>query len=244
MLASGARQGIGAAIARAFIAEGAQVAALVRKPEQVREVERWLGSAGICAVADVTSEDECRAAVRECEERLGACDVLVNSAGIAISSKFTDIDHETWRRVIATDLDGPFHLIRAALPAMLARGSGTVINIASTAGLQGGRYIAAYTAAKHGLVGLTRALAAEYAGSGVTFNCVCPAYVDTPMTQRTIENIMEKTGRTREETLRALLADQGGRLITPEDVAATCLMLASEAGRATSGEAIVIGRET
>ncbi|TME96714.1 MAG: SDR family oxidoreductase [Chloroflexi bacterium] len=243
-LVSGARQGIGAAVARAFIGEGARVAALVHKPEQAQEVEDWLASAGICVTADVTDEGECRAAVRECEDQLGACDVLVNAAGIAISKKFVDTDQDTWRRVIATDLDGPYHLIRAALPAMLARGSGVVISIASTAGLQGGRFIAAYAAAKHGLVGLTRALAAEYSGSGVSFNCVCPAFVDTPMTERTIENIVQKTGRSREAALRALLIDQGGRLIAPEEVAATCLMLASETGKSISGEAIVIGRGT
>lgn len=244
VLVSGARQGIGAAVARAFIAEGARVAALVRKPEQAREVEEWLGSSGICIAADVTDEAACRAAVRECERRLGACDVLVNAAGIAVSAKFTDTDRDTWRSVIATDLDGPYHLIRAALPAMLERGSGAVISIASTAGLEGGRYVAAYTAAKHGLVGLTRALAAEYAGSGVTFNCVCPAYVDTAMTERTIENIMRRTGRSREAALQALLARQD-RLIAPEEVAATCLRLASEAGRSINGEAIVIsGRGT
>ena len=243
VLVSGARQGIGAAIARAFIAEGARVAALVRKPEQRHEVEKWLGQAGICVAGDVTDEAECAAAVRECEQRLGACDVLVNAAGIAISKKFTDTDEDTWRNVIATDLDGPYHLIRAALPAMLARGSGAVISIASTAGLEGGRYVAAYTAAKHGLVGLTRALAAEYAGCGVTFNCVCPGYVDTPMTERTIENIVQRTGRSREEALKALLVKQE-KLIAPEEVAATCLMLASEAGRSMNGEAIVIGRGT
>jgi NAD(P)-dependent dehydrogenase (short-subunit alcohol dehydrogenase family) len=243
-LVSGARQGIGAAVARAFLGEGARVAALVRKPEQAQEVEQWLASAGICVAADVTNEGECRAAVRECEDRLGACNVVVNAAGIAISRKFVDTDQDTWRRVISTDLDGPYHVIRAALPAMLVRGSGAVISIASTAGLEGGRYIAAYAAAKHGLVGLTRALAAEYAGSGVTFNCVCPAYVDTPMTERTIENIMEKTDRSREAALQALLSDQGGRLIAPEEVAETCLMLASEAGKSINGEAIVIGRGT
>jgi 3-hydroxybutyrate dehydrogenase len=239
VLVSGARQGIGAAIARAFIGEGARVAALVHKAEQAQEVEQWLASAGICVTADVTNEGDCRAAVRECEDQLGACDVLVNAAGIAISKKFVDTDQDTWRRVIATDLDGPYHLIRAALPGMLARGSGVVMSIASTAGLQGGRYIAAYAAAKHGLVGLTRALAAEYSGSGVTFNCVCPAYVDTPMTERTIENIVQKTGRSREAALQALLINQG-RLISPEEVAAACMMLASESGRSISGEAIVI----
>ena len=242
VLVSGARQGIGAAIARAFIARGDKVAALLRSSNQAHEVEPWLGSAGICVFADVTDQEECRAAVHDCATRLGECDVLVNAAGIAASGKFSDTDEDTWRRVLATDLDGPYHLIRAALPAMLSRRSGAVISIASTAGLEGGRYIAAYTAAKHGLVGLTRALAAEYAGSGVTFNCICPAYVDTPMTQHTIANIMEKTGRSREAALEALVAGQGGKLVAPEEVAATCVMLASEAGRSVNGEAIVIGR--
>ena len=238
-LVSGARQGIGAAIVRAFIAEGARVAALVRTRDQAAEVEPLIASAGIWVYADITDEAACRAAVRECDERLGACDVLVNAAGIAVSAKFVDTDSETWRRVIATDLDGPYHLTRSALPAMLARGSGAVISIASTAGLMGAPYIAAYTAAKHGLVGLTRALAAEYASSGVTFNCVCPAYVDTPMTERTIDNIVQKTGRSREEALRALLTSQH-RLIAPEEVAAVCLMLASDAGRLINGEAIIV----
>ena len=238
-LVSGARQGIGAAIGRAFIAEGARIAALLRTPDQVADVEPWLASAGICIFADVTDEAACRAAVRQCEERLGACDVLVNAAGIAVSAKFADTDSETWRRVMATDLDGPYHLTRSALPAMLARGSGAVISIASTAGLKGAPYIAAYAAAKHGLVGLTRALAAEYAGSGVTFNCVCPAYVDTPMTKGTIENIVQKTGRSHDAALQALLTQQG-RLIAPEEVAAVCVMLASDEGRSINGKAIVL----
>jgi NAD(P)-dependent dehydrogenase (short-subunit alcohol dehydrogenase family) len=122
---------------------------------------------------------------------------------------------------------------------MLARGSGAVISIASTAGLKGAPYVAAYTAAKHGLIGLTRALAAEYASSGVTFNCVCTAYVDTPMTERTVENVMQKTGRSRDAALKALLVAQE-RLITPEEVAAVCLMLASDAGRLINGEAIIL----
>jgi 3-hydroxybutyrate dehydrogenase len=238
-LVSGARQGIGAAIVRAFIAEGARVAALVRTRDQAAEVEPLIASAGICVFADITDEAACREAARKVEERLGACDVLVNAAGISVSAKFVDTDSATWRRVIATDLDGPYHLIRSSLPGMLARGSGAVISIASTAGLKGEPYVAAYTAAKHGLVGLTRALAVEYARSGVTFNCVCPAYVDTPMTERTIENIVQKTGRSRDEALRALLISQG-RLIAPEEVAAVCLMLASDAGRSINGEAIIV----
>jgi NAD(P)-dependent dehydrogenase (short-subunit alcohol dehydrogenase family) len=238
-LVSGARQGIGAAIVRAFIAEGACVAALVRTRDQAAEVEPLLAPHGICVYADITDEAACRRAVRESDERIGACDVLVNAAGIAVSAKFVDTDAETWRRVIATDLDGPYHMTRCALPAMLARGSGAVISIASTAGLKGAPYVAAYTAAKHGLVGMTRALAAEYANSGVTFNCVCPAYVDTPMTARTIENIVQKTGRSRDAALKALLVAQE-RLITPDEVAAVCLTLASDAGRLINGEAIIL----
>jgi NAD(P)-dependent dehydrogenase (short-subunit alcohol dehydrogenase family) len=238
-LVSGARQGIGAAIVRAFISEGARVAALVRTQNQAAEVEPVLGSDGICVYADVTDETACHAAVRECEDRLGACDILVNAAGIAVSAKFVDTDAETWRRVIATDLDGPYHLTRSALPAMLARASGAVISIASMAGLEGAPYIAAYTAAKHGLVGLMRALAAEYASSGVTFNCVCPPFVDTPMTERSIENIMLKTGRSRDAAVKALLMRQE-RLVAPEEVAAVCLMLASDEGRLINGEAIII----
>ncbi len=238
-LVSGARQGIGAAIVRAFISEGARVAALVRTRDQAAELEPSLASAGICVYADITDEAACRQAVRESDERIGACDVLVNAAGIAVSAKFVDTDVETWRRVIATDLEGPYLLTRCALPAMLARGSGAVISIASTAGLKGAPYVAAYTAAKHGLVGMTRALAAEYATSGVTFNCVCPAYVDTPMTERTIENIVQKTGRSRDAALKALLVAQE-RLITPDEVAAVCVMLASDDGRLINGEAIVL----
>ena len=238
-LVSGARQGIGAAIVRAFISEGARVAALVRTRDQAAELEPLLASAGICVYADITDEAACRQAVRESDERIGACDVLVNAAGIAVSAKFVDTDVETWRRVIATDLEGPYLLTRCALPAMLARGSGAVISIASTAGLKGAPYVAAYTAAKHGLVGMTRALAAEYATSGVTFNCVCPAYVDTPMTERTIENIVQKTGRSRDAALKALLVAQE-RLITPDEVAAVCVMLASDDGRLINGEAIVL----
>jgi len=186
---------------------------------------------------DVTDEAACAAAVRRVEEEAGGLDVLVNNAGIASSHKFTDLDTETWRHILAVDLDGPFYLTRAAVPGMLQRGSGTVIAIASVASRVGGPYIAAYTAAKHGLLGMMRALSAEYARRGLTFNCICPGYADTPMTQQTVENIMARTGRTREEALQPLLTPQG-RLVSPEEVAALCVMLASDAGRGINGQAI------
>jgi NAD(P)-dependent dehydrogenase (short-subunit alcohol dehydrogenase family) len=165
--------------------------------------------------------------------------VLVNNAGVGTSQKFTDLDTATWRRTFAVDLDGPFFLTRAALPEMIERGSGAVIAVASVASRVGAPYIAAYTAAKHGLLGLMRALAAEHARRGVTFNCVCPGYVDTPMTEATIANIMGRTGRSREQALAPLLTPQG-RLVTPAEVAAVCVLLASDEGRSINGQAIVI----
>jgi NAD(P)-dependent dehydrogenase (short-subunit alcohol dehydrogenase family) len=234
-LVTGGGRGIGRAVALAFAREGARVAVAARGEGEIESVARECG--GLAVPLDVTDEAACRRAVGRCLEAWGRLDVLVNNAGIATSQKFLELDLETWRRVLAVDLDGPFLVTRAALPAMLERGSGAVIAIASVASRVGAPYVAAYTAAKHGLLGLMRSLAAEHARSGVTFNCVCPAYVDTPMTERTIENIVGRTGRTREEALRALLTPQG-RLVAPEEVAAVCVLLASPAGRGINGQAI------
>src|SRR5581483_11463972 len=219
-LVTGAGRGIGAAIARAFAGEGAVV-----------------GLAARAFVADLSDESACAALVRRVEDGVGPLDVLVNNAGIATSAKFVDTSTAEWRRVMALDLDAPFFLTRAALPGMLARSRGAVINIASVAARAGFPYVAAYTAAKHGLLGLTRALAAEYPASGVTFNCVCPFYVDTAMTETTVANIMARTGRSRDEVLAPLLTPQG-RLVAAEDVAAVCLLLASDAGRSINGQAV------
>ena len=171
------------------------------------------------------------------EQELGRLDVLVSNAGIAISNKFTDLDTATWRPVMAVDLEGPFFMTRAAVPGMVERGSGAIIAIASISSKVGAPYLSAYTAAKHGLLGLMRSLAAEYARRGVTFNCVCPGYVDTPMTQATIANIMARTGRTREQASEPLLTPQG-RLVASAEVAAVCVLLASDAGRGINGAAI------
>ena len=163
--------------------------------------------------------------------------MLVNNAGIGAGRKFRDIDEEAWRRTLDIDLTSAFRLTRAALPRMLERKAGSVIAIASVAGKVGVAYAVDYTAAKHGLIGLMRALAVEHARSGVTFNCVCPGYVDTPMTQQTVENIVGRTGRTREDALQPLLTPQG-RLVTVEEVAAVCDFLSSEAARGITGQAI------
>jgi NAD(P)-dependent dehydrogenase (short-subunit alcohol dehydrogenase family) len=238
-LVTGGGRGIGREVALRFAQEGATVAVAARTRAEVEEVARECGSGAIALTLDVTDDARCGEVVEECHRRLGGLDVLVNSAGIAGSSRFTELSLEEWRRTLAVDLDGPFHVIRHAVPVMLEHGSGAVISIASVAARIGLPYITAYTAAKHGLLGLTRSLAAEYAGHGLTFNCICPHYVDTPMTDATVRSIMERTGREREQATRPLLTPQR-RLIEPGEVAAVCVLLASDAGRSINGQAIMV----
>lgn len=227
-------------MALAFAREGAAVAVAARTAAEVESVAeecRMAGGRASFLQLDVANRASCEAAVARCEEEWGRIDVLVNNAGIAISRKFTDIEDEVWSRTLAVNLSGAFFMTRAALPGMLRRGDGAVITISSIAGKIGAQYIAPYSVSKHGQIGLMRSLAAEYPRSGVTFNCVCPAYVDTPLTQTTIANIMEKTGLSREEAVRALLTPQG-RLIAPDEVAAVCVLLAGPMGRSINGQAI------
>jgi NAD(P)-dependent dehydrogenase (short-subunit alcohol dehydrogenase family) len=241
-LITGGGRGIGRAVAEAFAAEGSDVAVASRTASELEVVAGICRRTGVRAIAlesDVSNATSCMEVVAECEAVLGRIDILVNNAGLSTAQKFTAIDDETWIRTLALNLSGPFYITRAALPGMLARGSGSVIAINSIAGKIGAAYIAPYSASKHGLLGLMRSLAAEYARSGITFNSVCPAYVDTPMTQRSIENIMEKTGRSREAALQTLRTPQG-RLVQPAEVAAVCVLLASDAGRSINGQAINI----
>jgi NAD(P)-dependent dehydrogenase (short-subunit alcohol dehydrogenase family) len=236
-LVTGGSQGIGRAVALAMAAEGARVAVAARTVPALDEVAAHCGHDAVALALDVTDEHACGAAVTRAEEELGRIDILVNSAGVAESSPFLSTDTGTWRRIMAVDLDGPFWLIRATLPGMLERGTGAVVSIASLAARAGYPYVAAYTAAKHGLLGLTRSLAAEYARRGVTFNCVCPWYVDTPMTEAAVANIVAATGRTEEQARRHLRTPQG-RLVRPDEVAEVCVLLASDAGRGINGQAI------
>jgi NAD(P)-dependent dehydrogenase (short-subunit alcohol dehydrogenase family) len=239
-LVTGGGRGIGRAVALAFAREGAAVAVAARTAPEIEEVAaecRAYGAEAIALQLDASDRHSCDRTVRACEEALGKIDVLVNNAGTAASQKFTEVEDSAWQYIMDLDLNGPFYLTRAGLPGMLRRGQGAVIAIASIAGKIGGPYITPYATAKAGLIGMMRSLSAEYARSGVTFNSVCPAYVDTPMTEHTIKTIMEKTGRTRDETLRVLFTPQG-RLVQPEEVAAVCVLLASPEGRSINGQAI------
>jgi len=241
---TGGGRGIGRAIAFAFAREGASIAVAARTRAQVESVANEVASKeGVeviaieCDVADSESVDR---AYERVKERFGrGPDILVNNAGIVETSPFLKTDEAMWQRHLAVNLTGTFHCTRAALPEMLERGWGRVINVASIAGKTGAPYISAYAASKHGVLGLTKSLALEVAAKGITVNAICPGYVDTEMTSRGIENIVAKTGKSVDDALEAIkrMSPQN-RLVTPEEVAAVALLLASEEGQGINGQAI------
>jgi NAD(P)-dependent dehydrogenase (short-subunit alcohol dehydrogenase family) len=228
-IVSGGGTGIGAAIAAALEAEGARVSRIGRRPGT-------LGPDGFAA--DVTDRAQVEHAFAAARERSGPISILVNNAGAARGVPFAKVTPELWREMMAVNLDGVFHCCQTALPDLLAAEAGRIVTVASMAGLAGFAYASPYIAAKHGAVGLTRALAAEYAGTSLTVNAVCPGFVDTEMTLASVANIQAKTGRSEEEA-RAELArlNPSGRLIAPEEVAEAVLALCLS-GR--NGEAVAI----
>jgi NAD(P)-dependent dehydrogenase (short-subunit alcohol dehydrogenase family) len=235
-LITGGGRGIGRAIALLFAQHGASIAVAARTREQVESVAREIGNeavAFVCDVANPTSVAEMFADLKP--------DILVNNAGVAESSPFVNTTDELWHRHLAINLSGTFYCTRAALPSMLEKGWGRVINIASIAAKTGAPYIAAYAASKHGVLGLTRSLALEVATTGVTVNAICPGYVDTEMVERGVERITKRTGRTAAEALDTLkrMSPQN-RLVTPEEVASMALLLASDDGRGINGQGINI----
>jgi NAD(P)-dependent dehydrogenase (short-subunit alcohol dehydrogenase family) len=236
---TGASRGIGRAVAEAFASDGATVVGAARDQTTLDDVASVCGDAFHPVVVDVSDEAACAESIAACEHDHGRIDVLVHSAGIAESRRFVDTTTDLWRRIMTVDVEAPFWLTRAALPGMLERKSGTVITIGSLSAKVGYRYVAAYTAAKHALLGLTRALAAEFPTSGVTFNCVCPWFVDTEMTATTVKNIAEQARIPGEQALALLLTPQK-RLIRPEEVAAVCRFLATPAARGITGQSINI----
>ena len=243
-LITGGGRGIGRAIAEAFAREGAHVALLARTRREIEQVAAELRQtyrvkaiARACDVSDVASVT--RAFARATETFGAGVDILVNNAGIAESAALMQTNDELWQRHLAVNLSGTFYCTRAALSAMLERGWGRIINIASIAGKTGAPYIAAYAASKHGVLGLTRSVALEVALKGVTVNAICPGYVDTDMTTRALERIEAKTGRSATDALEAIkrMSPQQ-RLVTPAEVAAVALLLASDEGRGINGQAI------
>ncbi|MEA2999208.1 MAG: hypothetical protein QOK17_1041 [Sphingomonadales bacterium] len=236
-LVTGGGTGIGAAIVRALAAEGAKLTLVGRRRDRLEEVAGGDFDA-LVAPADVTDREQVERAFALAREAQGPIGILVNNAGAAAGMPFAKVTDALWRETMAVNLDGLFHCCQAALPDLLLAERGRIVTVASMAGLYGFAYAAPYIAAKHGAVGLTRALAAEYAGTGLRANAVCPGFVDSEMTVRSVATITAKTGRSEEEA-RAELArlNPSGRLIAPGEVAAAVLdLVLSE----RNGEAVEI----
>ena len=235
---TGGGTGIGAAIARALGAEGAKLTLVGRRRDRLEEVCASCSPGHLVAPADVTVRDEVDRAFDLAREAQGPITILVNNAGAAAGVPFAKVTQDLWRDILAVNLDGMFHCCQSALPDLLAAEAGRIVTIASMAGLHGFAYAAPYIAAKHGAVGLTRALAAEYARTNLRVNAVCPGFVDTDMTVQSVSTITAKTGRSADEA-RAELArlNPSGRLISAEEVAAAVLdLVVSE----RNGEAVEI----
>ena len=243
-LVTGGGRGIGRSVALSLASAGADVAVTARSPKELDETAaaiRALGRRAEAIVCDVSERTQVDGMVARVKTALGDPLILVNNAGIAASAKLTDTTDEMWDRMLRVNASGAFYCTRAVLPLMLAAKWGRIVNMASVAGRAGAPYIAAYTASKHALLGLTRAVAAEVASRGITVNAICPGYVDTEMTDASAANIVKRTGRTEEDARKILEGfSPQGRLMTAPEVAAMTTYLCSELARGINGQGIVL----
>ncbi|WP_433272867.1 SDR family NAD(P)-dependent oxidoreductase [Pseudonocardia xinjiangensis] len=224
-LVTGAGRGIGAAVARRLSAAGHRVALTARSAGELDALAAELPGPALAVPADVTAPDAAERVFAEVENVWGPVEVLVLNAGAGTSAPLHRTTDADWQHALDLNLTAPFRLLRRAVPAMVEHGFGRVVAVASMAAKRGDPYISAYTASKHGLLGLVRSAAAELATTGVTVNAVCPGYVDTPMTDGTVASISALTGRTPEQARAALERRQPiGRLITPDEVADAVLL--------------------
>jgi NAD(P)-dependent dehydrogenase (short-subunit alcohol dehydrogenase family) len=234
-LITGGAKGIGLAIARRLVADGVAVALIGRDAAALQQAAAELHARH--AVADVTDATGLRDAIAA----LGPCDILVNNAGAAISRPFASHTMQDFQSMLAVNLLSAVAACQAVLPAMRARRFGRIINIASTAGLKGYAYVTAYVAAKHALVGFTKALALETVADGVTVNAVCPGFTDTDMVARSVATIAAASGRTPDAARRMLESgNPAGRLVRPEEVAEAVAFLCRRDAGAMTGQAIAV----
>ncbi len=239
---TGAGKGIGKAIARAFAARGIRVAVSARTASDLETVAQEIraeGGQALAVVCDVTQPAAIAKAVDEIRAQWGDITILVNNAGVAGSHKFLGHDDALWHKILDTNLNSVYYVAKAVAPQMVQANWGRIINVASISSKVGMKYTAAYTASKHGVLGLTRALAVELVAHNITVNAICPAYVDTPMTDGTVENMTQKT-KMSESDARAFLEKLSpqNRLITPEEIAYVAVMLLDDAARGITGQAL------
>jgi NAD(P)-dependent dehydrogenase (short-subunit alcohol dehydrogenase family) len=243
---TGGGRGIGAAIARALAAEGARVTLIGRDNASLQATAAAItaelpGCAAGAVTADVSDGDAVRAAIAVARANFGPVQILINNAGQAGSAPFIKTDEALWNRMLAVNLTGTYLCTRAVLPDMLQASSGRIVNIASTAGLRGYAYVTAYTASKHGVVGLTRALALEVVANGITVNAICPGYTDTDIVGDAVKTIVTQTGRSAEQA-RELLArtNPQHRLIQPQEIAQAALWLCRADTGSITGQCLTI----
>jgi len=238
-LVTGGGRGIGRAIATGLTGRGMTVTVLGRQRATLDEAVA-AGDARFADVADVADRAAIAAAIARAAERQ-PIDILIANAGAAESAPFAKSDAAMFARMMDVNFMGVVHSIQAALPSMKTRPYGRIVAVASTAGLKGYAYVSAYAAAKHAVVGLVRSLALELANTAITVNAVCPGFTDTDLVAGSIDNIMKKTGRSREQAVAELAShNPQGRLVTPQEVADTVLWLCGEGAGAVTGQAIAV----